>query len=79
MEIPLEVGVGGNYKDLIKFAEQLAQLDRLVTLSEVQVARKDKDQKPGPAAPEATPGTIRAQMVAVVFQTLPEAPGARAQ
>jgi type IV pilus assembly protein PilO len=76
-EIPLEIGVGGNYRDLLKFAEQMAQLDRLVTLSEVQVMRKEAAPKTAPAA-DATPGTIRAQMVAVVFQTLPEAPGAGA-
>ena len=75
IEIPLEVGVGGNYRDLLKFAEQLAQLDRLVTLSEVLVVRKEAAAKSGAAAAaDGTPGTVRAQMVAVVFQTLPEAP-----
>jgi len=80
VEIPLEIGVGGNYRDLLKFADQLAELDRLVTLSEVQVARREAAEKArGPASPiDATPGSIRAQVVAVVFQTLPEAPGAAA-
>jgi Tfp pilus assembly protein PilO len=85
-ELPMEVGVGGGYQDLVRFADQLSQLDRLVTLSEFAVTR------PGSAVPgtrpEATaaPGaTVRAQMVAVVFQALPEpalsaapAPGAPA-
>lgn len=85
-ELPMEVGVGGGYQDLVRFADQLSQLDRMVTLSEFAVTR------PGSAVPgtrpEATaaPGaTVRAQMVAVVFQALPEpalpaapAPGAPA-
>jgi Tfp pilus assembly protein PilO len=72
-ELPMEVGVGGGYHDLVRFADQLSQLDRLVTLSEFAVTR------PGAAVPgtrpEATaaPGaTVRANMVAVVFQALPE-------
>lgn len=69
-EIPLEVGVTGNYQDLLKFADQLAQMERLVTLSEAQVTRRT----PGaPGTPDAAPGSVRAQMVAVVFQTLSDA------
>jgi Tfp pilus assembly protein PilO len=76
-ELPMEVGVGGGYHELVRFADQLSQLDRLVTLSEFAVSR------PGQAVPgtrpeaTATPGaTVRAQMVAVVFQALPEPAGA---
>jgi Tfp pilus assembly protein PilO len=86
VELPMEIGVGGGYQDLVRFADQLSQLDRLVTLSEFAVSR------PGQAVPgtrpeaTATPGaTVRAQMIAVVFQALPEpaapaapAPGAPA-
>jgi type IV pilus assembly protein PilO len=71
-EIPMDVGVGGGYHDLVRFADQLAQLDRLVTLSEVQIQRPAV-QAPGPAAVVAGPsGSIKANMVAVVFQALPE-------
>jgi len=45
VEIPMEVGVGGGYSDLIKFADQLSQLPRLVTLNEFRV------QTRGPAPP----------------------------
>ena len=71
-ELPMEVGVAGGYHDLVRFADQLAQLDRLVTLSEFQVVRPGP--APGqPAAASLAPGsTVRAQMVAVVFQALPE-------
>jgi Tfp pilus assembly protein PilO len=71
-EIPMDVGVGGGYHDLVRFADQLAQLDRLVTLSEFQV------QRPGALGPgqalvaAGPPGSIKANMVAVVFQALPE-------
>jgi Tfp pilus assembly protein PilO len=85
-ELPMEVGVGGGYHELVRFADQLSQLDRLVTLSEFAVTRPGSSV-PG-TRPEATaaPGaTVRAQMVAVVFQALPEpalpaapAPGAPA-
>src|SRR5262245_41898782 len=72
-ELPMEVGVGGGYHELVRFADQLSQLDRLVTLSEFAVTRPGS-AVPG-SRPEATaaPGaTVRAQMVAVVFQALPE-------
>ena len=71
-ELPMEVSVGGGYHELVRFADQLAQLDRLVTLSEFQVVRPGP--APGqPAAASLAPGsTVRAQMVAVVFQALPE-------
>ena len=73
-EIPMEVGVGGGFYELVRFADQLAQLDRLVTLSEVQIQRPPPPV-PGQtaaAAVTAPSGTIRANMVAVVFQALPE-------
>jgi len=70
-ELPMEVGVGGGYHELIRFADQLSQLDRLVTLSEFQVNRPTSI--PGqPAAPVVPAGGVKAQMVAVVFQALPE-------
>src|SRR5262245_24629462 len=70
-ELPMEVGVGGGYHELVRFADQLSQLDRLVTLNEFQVNRPLA--VPGqPATAVVTPGTVRAQMVAVVFQALPE-------
>jgi type IV pilus assembly protein PilO len=75
VEIPMEVGVGGGYHDLVRFADQLAQLNRLVTLTEVQVQRPAATlpgQITAAQAAAATPGTIRAQVVAVVFQALPE-------
>ena len=42
VEIPMEVGVGGGYHDLLKFADQLAQLPRLVTLNEVRVQARQR-------------------------------------
>ncbi|MBI4012175.1 MAG: type 4a pilus biogenesis protein PilO [Candidatus Rokubacteria bacterium] len=80
-ELPMEVGVSGGYHELVRFADQLSQLDRLVTLSEFQVLRPGPT--PGqPASRVAPGGTVKAQMVAVVFQALPEpaapAPGAPA-
>jgi type IV pilus assembly protein PilO len=73
VEIPMEVGVGGGYHDLLRFADQLAQLPRLVTLNEVKVQAR---QRPGAAATggrgtELTPGSMRADLVAVVFQAVP--------
>ncbi len=68
-EIPLEVGVGGNYYDLLKFADQLAKLPRLVTLNEVSV-NTAAGPPSGQAGADVTPGTMRAQLVAVVFQAL---------
>jgi Tfp pilus assembly protein PilO len=71
VELPMEVGVGGGYHEMVRFADQLSQLDRLVTLNEFQVNRPMA--VPGqPATAAVTPGTVRAQMVAVVFQALPE-------
>jgi Tfp pilus assembly protein PilO len=74
VEIPMEVGVGGSYHELLKFADQLAQLPRLVTLNEVRIQAR---QRAGaPAAPsgrgtDLAPGSMRADLVAVVFQALP--------
>ncbi|MGH7265957.1 MAG: type 4a pilus biogenesis protein PilO [Candidatus Rokuibacteriota bacterium] len=77
-ELPMEVGVGGGYLDVVKFADQLSKLDRLVTLNEFNVQRPLL--QPGrQAAATDTAGTVRAQLVTVVFQALPEAtspPGA---
>jgi Tfp pilus assembly protein PilO len=72
VELPMDVGVGGGYHELVRFADQLSQLDRLVTLSEIAVSRPQSN--PGqPVNPAAVAGgTIRAQMTAVVFQALPE-------
>jgi Tfp pilus assembly protein PilO len=85
-ELPMEVGVGGGYQELVRFADQLAQLDRLVTLTEFGVSRPQPVPGQPAAAALAPPGaTVKAQMVAVVFQALPEpaaplpgAPGAPA-
>jgi type IV pilus assembly protein PilO len=82
-EIPMEVAVGGGYHDLLKFADQLAQLPRLVTLNEVKVISRSR-QAAGSSGKGAdlTPGSIRADLVAVVFQAAPlsttAAPGAAA-
>lgn len=74
VEIPMEVGVGGGYHDLLKFADQLAQLPRLVTLNEVKVLARPR----GAGGPQAggrgvdlSPGSMRADLVAVVFQAAP--------
>jgi type IV pilus assembly protein PilO len=74
VEIPMEVGVGGGYHDLLKFADQLAQLPRLVTLNEVKVqARPRQGATPatGGRGTELSPGSMRADLVAVVFQAVP--------
>ena len=80
-EIPLEVGVGGGYHDLLKFADQLAQLPRLVTLNEVKVQARQRSGAPAPATGRGTdlsPGSMRADLVAVVFQATPLPSGAPA-
>jgi Tfp pilus assembly protein PilO len=72
-ELPMEVGVGGGYHELVRFADQLSQLDRLVTLSEFAVIRPGQTVPGARPDATATPGaTVRANMVAVVFQALPE-------
>ena len=73
VEIPMEVGVGGGYHDLLKFADQLAQLPRLVTLNEVKVQARQRSGAPatGGRGTDLAPGTIRADLVAVVFQATP--------
>ena len=75
VEIPMEVGVGGGYHELLKFADQLAQLPRLVTLNEVKVQARQRAGAPA-AAPggrgtDLSPGSMRADLVAVVFQAMP--------
>jgi Tfp pilus assembly protein PilO len=79
VEIPMEVGVGGGYGDLLKFADQLAQLPRLVTLNEVKVQARQKSGVPvastGRGA-DLSPGSMRADLVAVVFQAMPLPTGA---
>ena len=74
VEIPMEVSVGGGYHQLLRFADQLAQLPRLVTLSDVKVQARQRSE--GAAAPagrgaDLTPGSVRADLVAVVFQAIP--------
>src|SRR5262249_45407537 len=39
-EIPLEIMVGGAYYDLVKFADELARLPRLVTINELRVENR---------------------------------------
>jgi Tfp pilus assembly protein PilO len=68
----MEVGVGGGYHDLLKFAEQLAQLPRLVTLNELKVLGRGRAQTPGSGrGADLAPGVMRADLVAVVFQAVP--------
>jgi type IV pilus assembly protein PilO len=72
VEIPMEVGVGGGYHELLKFADQLAQLPRLVTLNEVKVLGRARSATPGTGrGVDLTPGAMRADLVAVVFQAVP--------
>lgn len=85
VEIPMEVAVGGGYHDLLKFADQLAQLPRLVTLNEVKVQARQRAGAPAPTGgrgADLSPGSMRADLVAVVFQATPvpapAAPGAAA-
>ncbi len=79
VEIPMEVGVGGGYHDLLKFADQLAQLPRLVTLNELKVLGRGRTQaSTSGRGTELSPGAMRADLVAVVFQALPvPAPAAK--
>jgi type IV pilus assembly protein PilO len=72
VEIPMEVGVGGGYHDLLKFADQLAQLPRLVTLNELKVLGRGRTQAAGSRrGADLAPGAMRADLVAVVFQAVP--------
>jgi type IV pilus assembly protein PilO len=71
VEIPLEVGVGGGYHDLLKFADQLAQLPRLVTLNELKVLGRGRAATGTGRGADLAPGAMRADLVAVVFQALP--------
>jgi len=75
VEMPMEVGVGGGYHELLKFADQLAQLPRLVTLNEVKVQARQRAgapaAAPGSRGTDLAPGSMRADLVAVVFQAVP--------
>ena len=74
VEIPMEIAVGGGYQDLLKFAEQLAQLPRLVTLNEVKVQARQRAGAPAGGSgrgADLSPGSMRADLVAVVFQATP--------
>jgi len=72
-ELPMEVGLGGGYQELVRFADQLAQLDRLVTLTEFGVSRPQPlPGQPAASATASAGGAVRAQLLAVVFQALPE-------
>jgi type IV pilus assembly protein PilO len=79
VEIPMEVGVGGGYRDLLKFADQLAQLPRLVTLNEIKVQARQRSGAPatGGRGTDLSPGIVRADLVAMVYQATP-APGGAA-
>jgi type IV pilus assembly protein PilO len=68
IEIPLDIIVGGGYYDLVKFADELAKLPRLVTINELKVDNRGTAPA-GPAA-DLTPGRIGAQVQAIVFQAL---------
>jgi type IV pilus assembly protein PilO len=78
VEIPSEIGVSGNYQELLRLTDELAKLDRLVTMTEAHVVRRAPQALGLPPAADADPGGIRARIVAVVFQTLPEPPPAAA-
>jgi Tfp pilus assembly protein PilO len=69
----MEVGVGGGYHELLKFADQLAQLPRLVTLNEVKIQGRARTATPGGTGRgvDLAPGAMRADLVAVVFQAVP--------
>jgi Tfp pilus assembly protein PilO len=67
----MEVGVGGGYHDLLKFADQLAQLPRLVTLNELKVLARGRTTAGSGRGADLAPGAMRADLVAVVFQALP--------
>jgi type IV pilus assembly protein PilO len=74
VEIPMEISVGGGYHDLLKFAEQLAQLPRLVTLNEIKVQARGRAGVPAGGTgrgADLAPGSMRADLVAVVFQATP--------
>ncbi len=75
VEIPMEVGVGGGYHELLKFADQLAQLPRLVTLNEVRIQGRTRTAAAGTGrGVDLAPGAMRADLVAVVFQAVPMPP-----
>jgi type IV pilus assembly protein PilO len=79
VEIPMEVGVGGGYHELLKFADQLAQLPRLVTLNEVKVqAKRTGVPAAGGRGADLAPGSMRADLVAVVSPALPPRGGGAA-
>ena len=57
-ELPITVRVVGNYHDLGAFASDLANLPRIVTLHNVQIAQQDRD-KGAMLAMDATAKTFR--------------------
>lgn len=64
VEIPLEITLQGGYQGLLRFAEKVGQMPRLVTISEFQL-------KPPAAADSGF--RIQADLVATVFQAPTEA------
>ena len=57
-ELPISVRVVGNYHDLGAFASDLANLPRIVTLHNVQIAQQERDRN-GLLVMEATAKTFR--------------------
>src|SRR5262245_7951253 len=64
VEIPMEVAVAGGYHNLLKFADQLAQLPRLVTMNEVRIQARGRGGAPagGGRGTDLTPGSMRADV-----------------
>jgi len=71
VELPMEVAVGGNYQDVVRFADALARLDRLVMLNEFQIRQRGAAPTGPVMVAVETNGSVRAQIVTVVFQALP--------
>lgn len=64
VEIPLEVSLQGGYHGLLRFTEQMGQLPRLVTISQIELK---------PAQPADAGFRLQADLVATVFQAPTEA------
>lgn len=64
VEIPMAVSVQGGYHGLLRFAEEVSQLPRLVTISEFQIKPPDKAD---------AEFRIQADLVATVYQAPAEA------